>query len=235
MKFLTATPVMLLLILSACSDQDKETVSNQPNTHKTNTTQKPEMVSAHPENKISVAEKTQQPEEKPKTKQKVQQITAKPAHKTIEKIPEKVTKQSHQTGVIIKPAQLMAKPYSDAKPLHSLAKDTKVNIIKRKGGWYQIKSNKLTGWVRMMALRKNPGTNKTGSLQDSLSLATGRMGSGNVAATSGIRGLDEENLKAAKNDNEAVKQLENFAITKQQALAFGRKNNLQQQQIPYLP
>jgi hypothetical protein len=55
-----------------------------------------------------------------------------------------------------------------------------------------------------------------------------------VVATTGIRGLDEEQLKAAKFDAAELKKAESFATTRAQARTFAADGRLMPRKVEYL-
>jgi hypothetical protein len=68
-----------------------------------------------------------------------------------------------------------------------------------------------------------------------MGLASGRAGTGKVVATTGIRGLDEEDLKTAKFDAGELKLDESFATTRAEAQKFANQGKLKPLSLDYLP
>ncbi len=66
-------------------------------------------------------------------------------------------------------------------------------------------------------------------------LSTGRAGTGQIVSTTGVRGLSEEELKAAKFDGEELKKAEANAVSKADAQAFAAKGKLTARSFAYLP
>ncbi|MEI7843633.1 MAG: SH3 domain-containing protein [Gallionellaceae bacterium] len=140
-----------------------------------------------------------------------------------------------EAGVALKADDIRAEPFGDAKSVGTLAANDKVDIVGKNGGWLQVKSAKGKGWVRMLSIRKGDakkGANETAGL---LSMASGRSGTGKVVATTGIRGLNEEELKAAKYNEEEVKLLESHSTSKEQAQQFANDGKLVARKFDYLP
>lgn len=141
-----------------------------------------------------------------------------------------------ESGTLIKADELKAEPFRDAKTLAKLAVGDKVDIVKKEGGWLNVKSAKGSGWVRMLSVRRGTAAGKgTAGASALASLASGRAGTGKVVATTGIRGLNEEELKAAKFDEAEVKQTESFLTTRAEAQKFAAKGKLKAQKVDYLP
>ncbi len=142
---------------------------------------------------------------------------------------------SGEAGVALKPAEIKTAPYRDASPSGSLAKGDKVEILKRQGGWYQVKSRKGSGWVRMLAIRRGAARKRSIKTDKILELASGRAGTGKVVSTTGIRGLNEEELKQAKYNEAELKKLESFTTQEDSLRKFAAEGKLVAQQVEYLP
>ena len=140
------------------------------------------------------------------------------------------------SGAMIKADALRAEPFSDAKKVGTLAAGDKVDILKKDGGWLNVKSAKGKGWVRMLSIRRGAAPVKSTAGASGLSsLASGRAGTGKVVATTGIRGLNEEQLKAAKYDEEQVKLAESYATGRADAKKLADKGKLKPQKVDYIP
>lgn len=141
-----------------------------------------------------------------------------------------------ETGSMIKADELKATPFRDAKAVGKLATGDKIEIIKREGAWYQVKSPKGTGWVRMLNVRRGAVTkaSATSTATGVANLASGRAGTGQVVATTGIRGLNEEDLKTAQFNEAELKRAEAFAASKQEAQAFAQAGKLAARKVKYL-
>jgi uncharacterized protein YgiM (DUF1202 family) len=140
-----------------------------------------------------------------------------------------------ETGTALKAAEIKASPYRDAKIVGSLAKGDKVDLLARQGGWYQVKSSKGQGWVRMLSVRRGEARARSIGTGELVGLASGRAGTGQVVATTGIRGLNEEELKKAKYNESELKQMESFAATSDNARKFSAAGKLKEQKLEYLP
>jgi hypothetical protein len=141
-----------------------------------------------------------------------------------------------ETGVAIKADELKAEPFNDARKVGALAAGDQVDILKRDGGWLNIKSAKGKGWVRMLSIRRGAAPGKSTAGASSLAgLASGRAGTGKVVATTGIRGLNEEELKAAKYDEAEVKLVESYSTSRAEAKKFADQGKLKAQNVDYLP
>jgi len=143
-----------------------------------------------------------------------------------------------EPGYVIRSSDLMDEPYRDATPLTELKEGAAVEIIKRKGGWLQIESAGNKGWVRMSKIRKGKAaTQPTAGKEASgvLDLASGRAGTGNVVSATGVRGLNEEQLKEAKFNVSEVEKLESFAVSEQKAARFAQAGKLVSREVEFIP
>jgi len=140
-----------------------------------------------------------------------------------------------ESGTVLKRDDIKAEPYRDAKTVATLAAGDKVDILKKDGGWYQVKSARGRGWVRMLSIRKGDARKASGGAAGLLGLASGRAGTGKVVATTGIRGLNEEELKAAKFNEAELKRAESYVTSKSAAAKFAAAGKLTARPFDYLP
>jgi len=137
-----------------------------------------------------------------------------------------------ETGSALKNDSLKAEPYSDAKTAGTLTRGDKLDILEKKGAWLKVKTAKSQGWVRLLSVKRSGSGSEAGGV---LALASGRSGTGQVVSTTGVRGLNEEELKAAKFNEAEVKTLESYTIGTAQAKKFAVAGGLSAQKIDYLP
>jgi len=111
----------------------------------------------------------------------------------------------------------------------------KVNLLKKDGGWLNVTSAKGSGWVRMLSIRKGDAKKEKGVLDSFKGLASGRAGTGKVVATTGVRGLNEEELKAASFDAKELSLAESYLTSKADAQSFANQGKLKPRSFDYLP
>lgn len=140
-----------------------------------------------------------------------------------------------ETGTALKADSIKKEPFSDAQTVGTLGVGDKVNIFKKDGGWLNVKSAKGNGWVRMLSIRKGDAKKEKGLAESFKGLASGRAGTGKVVATTGIRGLNEEELKSAKFDANELNLAESFMTTRADAQSFANQGQLKPLSINYLP
>jgi hypothetical protein len=132
------------------------------------------------------------------------------------------------SGTTTRSAELRATPAVEGKLLEALPANAKVEVLKRIGGWYEVKTVAgKQGWVRMWLLRFSaPPTGASAFQQNTAVLASGRSSATYSTATTGVRGLSEEELQNARPNPQAVAALEQLAVTPDDARSFARKATL---------
>lgn len=135
------------------------------------------------------------------------------------------------TGLVLKPDQLRADAFSDAKVVGNVNKNDAVDILNKKGAWLQIKSAGKTGWVRLLTVKRNTASGN--HVAGVVGVATGRSGTGKVVSTTGIRGLSAEDLKTAQFNEAETKKLESYTVSADEAKKYAASGGLNSQQFPY--
>lgn len=148
-----------------------------------------------------------------------------------------LTAQAQEAAYTLHATEMKAKPFSDAQTVAKLAEHAQVEIIERQASWMQVKAAGATGWVKFLGLRLGDGS-ATGKGGDGSGLkalfnvaATGKSGS---TTTTGVRGLSEESLKKAVANPEALKAVQDYAVSKDDAQDFAKAGALKEQQMDYL-
>jgi hypothetical protein len=136
-----------------------------------------------------------------------------------------------ETGTALKIDTMRAEPFADAKSVGSLNKSDSVEILTKKGAWLQVKSKKSTGWVRLLSVKRGGASSSGSGLSD---IASGRTGTGKVVSTTGIRGLSAEELKAAKFNEEEMKQMESYQTSAADAKSYAAAGGLSANKMAYL-
>ena len=142
--------------------------------------------------------------------------------------------QATEKGSAIKADIIRAEPFSDADKKGDLKRGESLEIIGKKGAWLNVKTTKASGWVRLLSVKRGAagGGNQVKGVLD---VASGRAGTGKVVATTGVRGLNEEELKNAKYNEAEVKKMESYTQTSQQGQQFAKSGGLKAVQFNYLP
>ena len=141
-----------------------------------------------------------------------------------------------EVGTAIKADRVRLEPYADAKVVGEFSRGDKVAILQKKGAWLKVKTSAGEGWVRLLSVKRGAGgSGGGGEVGGLLSVASGRAGTGKVVATTGVRGLNEEELKNAKYNDGEVKKLESYTQTSKQGQQFAKKGELKAIKFEYLP
>lgn len=144
-----------------------------------------------------------------------------------------------ETAQTLAGTELKSEPFIDAGTVATLPAGAAVEIVKRQGGWMQVKSaGGDSGWLKMTGVKLGGGSadakgdSGLGALWNVA--RSGRSGSTGVTVATGVRGLSPEDLKNARPAPEAVKKLDSFAAAKKDAEAFAGKAALRRQTIDYI-
>jgi len=96
-----------------------------------------------------------------------------------------------------------------------------VEVIDKKGFWIKVKKNSVEGWTKLNNVEIDKDSNFSLS-----SLNTGREGSGNIVSTSGVRGLDGEDITNAQPDINEFEKLKKLKVDKSVGESFSNNSNL---------
>ena len=138
-----------------------------------------------------------------------------------------------ETGTALKADTLRAEPFSDAKTLSTIAKGESVSILSKKGAWLQVKTKKNTGWVRLFSVKRGT-TSANNQVKGVIDVASGRAGTGQVISTTGVRGLNAEELKAAKFNEVEITKLESYTLSADDGQKFATAGDLKAIKLAYL-
>ena len=154
---------------------------------------------------------------------------------------------SAETGLVIRPADLMAQPFIDAPKVGPVAANQPVQIVSRQGAWVSVSVGGRTGWIRALNLRLEGAAGAPGaaarpanggerpsvnSLSNPASLL--RTGSSGRTVTTGVKGLDEEDIRNASVDPQQVEALAALAVTPDDARQKAASSKLAETQVDYL-
>jgi uncharacterized protein YgiM (DUF1202 family) len=141
---------------------------------------------------------------------------------------------AQETGYAVRESEVKKEPYADAQTVGTLAEKAQVKVLDRQNGWMRIESGAQSGWVRMLSIRMDSSSSGFMSGLKSL-FSVARTGSSGRTATTGVRGLDKEDIKNAKPNPEEVKKLGAFAASRSDAEKFAAGSpQLKSQKIDYL-
>lgn len=140
-----------------------------------------------------------------------------------------------EPATVIRATELKQSPATDAAGAGQLAENARVDALERQGGWTRVKAaGGAEGWVRMLALRYAGGsTAKQGDSGIAQALNVARTGTSGTQVTTGVRGLDAEQITNAKPNTAELKKLERYSASKDAAAAFAERGHLHAQQVSY--
>ena len=142
-----------------------------------------------------------------------------------------------ETAVTVKATELKQEPYSDATTLATLPGQTSVEVLKRQGGWTQVKPPSVSqGWVRMLSLRFGDGSAKQGDSGLGSLFNVARTGSSGTTVTTGVKGLDitKDTVQNARPNMNELKRMHGYTVGKGEALKLAGSANLHKQSVEYL-
>jgi hypothetical protein len=139
-----------------------------------------------------------------------------------------------EPATVIRATELKQEPATDAAAVAALAENTAVEVLERRSGWTRVKAQPGEGWVRMLALRFG-GTDaaKPGASGLSQAYNVARTGSSGTQVTTGVRGLDAEQLATARPNPAELAKLQQFAADRGAASSFAAEGKLAAKPVEY--
>lgn len=146
--------------------------------------------------------------------------------------------QAQEPATALKADEIRAEPYADARAVGALKAGDAVTLLRRQGGWAEVRTPQASGWVRVLSVRRGAAGAGPGAGADVAALAgiaSGRAGTGQVVSTTGVRGLGEEDMKAARFDPVELQRAESGAVAPDQARRFAAEAGLASRALGWLP
>ena len=140
-------------------------------------------------------------------------------------------------ATVVRATELKKAPASDAETLASLEESATVQTAERRGGWIQVKTSAgASGWVKFLALRfSGSAAPKAGDSGMAQVFNVARGGTSGTQATTGVRGLDAEDIASAQPNAAALQQMDGYAVSADDAGRFAASAPLQAQSVAYPP
>jgi len=139
-----------------------------------------------------------------------------------------------EPATVIRATELKQEPASDSATLAALAENTAVEVLERKSGWTRVKAQPGEGWVRMLALRfGGTAPAKPGATGVTQLFNVARTGSSGTQVTTGVRGLDAEQIANAQPNPAELAKLEKFAADRDAAAGFAAQGKLSAKPVDY--
>ena len=157
-----------------------------------------------------------------------------------------------QEGIIVRSATVYADAVSGARKVGNIPAGTRVSIFERRGGWKEVFSEtpELIGWVRSFQVREGEYSAPAAeaSESDSRGFLSGlaafsrkasrffspQSGAATGSATIGVRGLSEEELRAAKPDLAELAKMQGFASDRARLERFRKAGQLSAQDVGHI-
>ena len=135
---------------------------------------------------------------------------------------------------VIREVEMKQAPATDAATLATLPENTAVDALERKGGWTRVKTSAGEGWVRMLSLRLGGATTaKPGASGLTQAFNVARTGTSGTQATTGVRGLDADQIANAQPNPAELAKLEKFAANREAAASFATEGKLAPTSVAY--
>jgi len=139
-----------------------------------------------------------------------------------------------EPATVIRATDLKQQPATDAATVASLAENTAVEALERKGGWTRVKGDAGEGWVRMLALRfGGTAPAKAGASGMTQLFNVARTGTSGTQVTTGVRGLEADQIAAAQPNPAELAKLEKFAVDAGAAEKFAAQGKLAPTSVEY--
>ena len=142
-----------------------------------------------------------------------------------------------EPAITIKQVALKENAASDSKTIATLPANTTVDLVKREGAWVQLGSGSDVGWAKLFDIRlasaqtapsKGGGA---GGLGQVLGLASGQR---SASVTTGVRGLDEDQIVKAQPNPQEFAKLVAFQVSKERAEQFAAAGKLTPREVELL-
>jgi hypothetical protein len=138
-----------------------------------------------------------------------------------------------EPATVIRATELKKAPASDAPTVAQLAENATVEAFERDKGWTRVKAPEGEGWVRMLALRYGATAPKAGDTGLSQLFNVARTGSSGTQVTTGVRGLEAQQIADAKPNPAELARLQEFAADRGAAAAFAAEGKLSAKSVEY--
>lgn len=151
--------------------------------------------------------------------------------------------EAAEKGLVIRAGELMAQPFIDAAKSGPVAPNQPITILERRGAWAKVETGGRSGWIRLLNVRLEPrpasavtGQGSGGPSSASITNPTSllRTGSTRRTVTTGVKGMDEEDIRNASPDPVQLLRLGTLGVDAATARAHAQKSNLKETALGYL-
>lgn len=160
---------------------------------------------------------------------------------------------AEQQGVIVREARVYADASPASRQVGTIRAGTRVSLFGRRGGWEEIfaEQQELIGWIRSYEVRagnyapqveadEQPDSRgflsglAAFSRKASRFFSPGDSGSNSSTATIGVRGLSEEEIRAARPNAAELAKMQGFASSQQRVSRFAAEGRLAAKDVAHL-
>jgi hypothetical protein len=140
-----------------------------------------------------------------------------------------------EAATVVRATELRRAPATDAESAGALAENARVEALERQGGWTRVRAaGGAEGWVRMLALRyEGTGAARQGDSGITQAINVARTGTSGTQVTTGVRGLDADQVANAKPNTAELKKLERYTASRDAAATFAERGQLRARQVDY--
>lgn len=139
-----------------------------------------------------------------------------------------------EPAALTRATELKKEPASDAAKVADLAENSVVDAMERQGGWIRVKTQGgAEGWVKLLALRYGQGAAKPGDSGLSQAFNVARTGASGTQVTTGVRGLEAEQIANARPNPGELAKMSGYAVDRDGAAGFAAKAKLEPQSVAY--
>lgn len=163
-----------------------------------------------------------------------------------------------EKGLIIRAGELRAQPFIDAPVIVEVTANQSITIVERRGGWLSVEANGQPGWVRALNVRLEPRGRASPNQADSGGKPRGaitgnaqavvrgrgasdisptsllRTGSSGKTVTTGVKGMDEEDIRNAAINYEELGKLNELGTDPADASADAKEKMLKESTVASL-
>ncbi len=139
-------------------------------------------------------------------------------------------------GLTVHETVLRSDPAGNAAEVATLPAETELSVFERLGGWYRVQADAGAGWLRLASLRFPSDQQRAADSGVDLLLNSMRTGTyaGSTGTTTGVRGLDANDIDNASASEAQLEKLEGMASSADAGRAFATQGNLKPVEIAYL-
>lgn len=139
-----------------------------------------------------------------------------------------------RSGITVEATALRESASAGAAALQQLPAQTRLSVLKRQGGWYQVQTGAgQQGWVALLAVRFDKSAAARGGNLGALLEGSTAVEPASGVAT-GVRGISDDKVSGGGGSgSQSLQQLERYAVTPGSARAFAQQGGLRSQSIAY--